>query len=198
VAYTDGTKIESKADKYTFVRRKSVERNRSELSDKIRTLIRQIEDSIARDNAARDSPMEFTPEMLTHITQELKAALEQSPDTNNQEEKTRRRAKAKRLKEPENHRDKPAQYDDHSAASGEPNSYSKTHEDATFMRMKEDAMKNGRTKPGFNLQIGTADQFTTHFGLSYNPTDTLTLIPFIRSRKNRRNRFPQSVVAEAG
>ena len=30
------------------------------------------------------------------------------------------------------------------------NSYSKTDNDATFMRMKEDAMRNGQTKPGYN------------------------------------------------
>lgn len=35
---------------------------------------------------------------------------------------------------------------------GERNTYSKTDPDATFMRMKEDAMKNGQTKPGYNLQ----------------------------------------------
>ena len=46
------------------------------------------------------------------------------------------------------------------------------------MRMKEDAMKNGQTKPGYNLQIGTENQFITDFRLFPNPTDTLTLIPF--------------------
>ena len=44
----------------------------------------------------------------------------------------------------------------------------------TFMRMKEDAMKNGQTKPGYNLQIGTEKQFLIDFRLFPNPTDTLT------------------------
>ena len=44
------------------------------------------------------------------------------------------------------------------------NSYSKTDHDATFMRMKEDHMKNGQLKPGYNLQIATNSQFV----LSYN------------------------------
>ena len=38
VEYIDGTKIESKANKYTFVWRKSVERNRAKLMDKVRIL----------------------------------------------------------------------------------------------------------------------------------------------------------------
>ncbi len=33
---------------------------------------------------------------------------------------------------------------------GERNSYSKTDHDATFMRMKEDAMGNGQLKPAYN------------------------------------------------
>ena len=31
------------------------------------------------------------------------------------------------------------------------NSYSKTDSDATFMRMKEDAILNGQLKPGYNI-----------------------------------------------
>ena len=44
------------------------------------------------------------------------------------------------------------------------------------MRMKEDAMRNGQTKPGYNLQIGTENQFITDFALFPNPTDTPTTI----------------------
>ncbi|MDU0440812.1 IS5/IS1182 family transposase, partial [Staphylococcus haemolyticus] len=35
----------------------------------------------------------------------------------------------------------------------------KEDHDATFMRMKEDHMKNGQLKPGYNLQIATNSQF---------------------------------------
>ena len=37
---------------------------------------------------------------------------------------------------------------------GSRNSDSKTDVDATFMRMKEDAMKNGQLKPAYNVQHG--------------------------------------------
>ena len=40
------------------------------------------------------------------------------------------------------------EYESHPDTLGERNSYSKTDPDATFMRMKEDAMNNGQTKPG--------------------------------------------------
>ena len=65
------------------------------------------------------------------------------------------------------------------------------------MRMKEDAMNNGQTKPGYNLQIGTEKQFITDFALFPNPTDTLTYIPFMESFKNRYGAFPSTEIADS-
>ncbi len=75
---------------------------------------------------------------------------------------------------------------------------SKTDPDATFMRMKEDAMNNGQTKPGYNLQISTENQFITDFALFPNPTDTLTLIPFFNSFLDRYGHLPSVAVADSG
>ena len=81
---------------------------------------------------------------------------------------------------------------------GDRNSYSKTDHDATFMRMKEDVMNNGQTKPGYNLQIGTEKQFILDFGLFQTPGDPLTMIPFYNSFLHRYGRFPQTGVADSG
>ena len=43
------------------------------------------------------------------------------------------------------------------------NSYSKTNNDATFMRMKEDHMRNGQLKSGYNPQISTNKQFILNY-----------------------------------
>lgn len=198
VEYVDGTKIESKANKYTFVWRKSVERNRAKLMDKIRVLLEQVDESIAQENAPQDTPVEFTPSMLSEIVDELKNALDREPAPVNKEQKKARGEKRKRIKELEVHREKLAEYEKHLEILGERNSYSKTDHDATFMRMKEDAMNNGQTKPGYNLQIATEDQFITDFALFPNPTDTLTLIPFFQSFKRRYGRLPGIGVADAG
>ncbi len=75
---------------------------------------------------------------------------------------------------------------------------SKTDPDATFMRMKEDAMNNGQTKPGYNLQISAENQFITDFALFPNPTDTLTLIPLFKSFLSRYHHLPFMAVADSG
>ena len=52
--------------------------------------------------------------------------------------------------------------------------------DAIVIRMKEDAMKNGQTKPGYNLQIGrenpTGFYVDPLMGQSENPVDNVMLI----------------------
>lgn len=54
VEYVDGTKIESKANKYTFVWRKTVERNRTKLMEKIKALLGQVDDVTAQDKRGVD------------------------------------------------------------------------------------------------------------------------------------------------
>lgn len=55
-----------------------------------------------------------------------------------------------------------------------------------------------RPKPGYNLQIGTESQFITDFALFPNPTDTLTMIPFLQSFSSRYDRLVHTVVADSG
>lgn len=64
---------------------------------------------------------------------------------------------------------------------GARNSYSKTDNDATFMRVKEDPMRNGQLKPAFNLQIATSNQFILGYDVYQNPTDTKTFPTFIKN-----------------
>ena len=198
VEYIDGTKIESKANKYTFVWRKTVEKNRTKLQEKIRVLLQQIDEVIAQDKAAESEFVEFTADTLNTFIGELKDALAAKPEPADKEQKKQHREKRKQLKELEKHRDKLSEYDGRLEQIGERNSMSKTDSDATFMRMKEDAMNNGQTKPGYNLQISAENQFITDFALFPNPTDTLTLIPFFNSFLGRYGHLPSVAVADSG
>jgi len=198
VEYIDGTKIESKANRYTFVWRKTVEKNRARLLEKIRVLLEQIDEVIAQDNASEQEKVEFTPELLHSMASELNAALAVEPKPVTKEEKEKHKQRKKQAKELQEKADKLAEYDEHLEKLGERNSYSKTDPDATFMRLKEDAMNNGQTKPAYNLQIGTENQFITDFMLFPNPTDTLTMIPFFSSYSSRYDRLPKEGCADAG
>jgi transposase len=56
VIYVDGTKLESGANKYSFVWRKTVEKNKAKLEEKIRKVLEMIEEGIAQDNLPDDEP----------------------------------------------------------------------------------------------------------------------------------------------
>lgn len=198
VEYIDGTKIESKANKYTFVWRKTVEKNRAKLQEKIRVLLGQIDDAVAQDKASETDKVDFTPDTLNSLITELQDSLSAEPESADKERQKLRREKKRLVKELEKHRDKLGEYDGRLEQIGERNSMSKSDPDATFMRMKEDAMNNGQTKPGYNLQISAENQFITDYALFPNPTDTLTLIPFLNFFTDRYGHLPSIAVADSG
>ena len=61
-------------------------------------------------------------------------------------------------------------------------------------RKKEDYMRKGQLKPGYNLQIG---EYTASYEIFHNPSDTKTLIPFLEKIKSQNIEI-QNVVADAG
>ena len=90
------------------------------------------------------------------------------------------------------------EYEEKLETAGERGSYSKTDKDATFMRMKEDAMNNGQTKPGYNVQIATENQFITNYGLFHQANDQGTMIPFLESFEERYGKQSSTVCADSG
>ena len=77
-------------------------------------------------------------------------------------------------------------------------SYSKTDADATFMRMKEDHMKNGQLKPAYNVQISTNNQYIASYSLHQNTTDTNTLTSHLTQHIKNFRQKPNNITADAG
>lgn len=90
------------------------------------------------------------------------------------------------------------EYDEKLAILGSRNSYSKTDHDATFMRLKEDHMLNGQLKPAYNIQLAVHSEYIMGVGVFHNPTDTHTLIPFMKQLESQYAERFQYVVADAG
>lgn len=167
VQYIDGTKIESVANKYTFVWRGSVEKYDARLKTKTEALLSQIEQSRAIENQENPVSEELTAEEVAKRVGRIKEKVD--ADNLSKEER-------KALKQIETDAvPRINRYKEQLETMGSRNSYSKTDPDATFMRMKEDAMLNGQLKPGYNVQISTEKQFITNFGIYQRPTDTLTI-----------------------
>lgn len=190
VQYIDGTKIESVANKYTFVWRGSVEKYDARLKAKTEALLRQIEQNHAIEDKENPVPEELTAEEVTKRVERIKEKVD--ADNLGKEER-------KALKQIETDSvPRMNRYREQLETMGSRNSYSKTDPDATFMRMKEDAMLNGQLKPGYNVQISTENQFITNFGIYQRPTDTLTMISYLESFKARYGMQSEEIVADSG
>ena len=190
VQYIDGTKIESVANKYTFVWRGSVEKYDARLKAKTEALLRQIEHNHAIENQENPVSEELTAEEVAERVGRIKEKV----DADNLSKEDR-----KALKQIEKDAvPRMNRYKEQLETMGSRNSYSKTDPDATFMRMKEDAMLNGQLKPGYNVQISTENQFITNFGIYQRPTDTLTMISYLESFKTRYGMQSEEIVADSG
>ena len=190
VQYVDGTKIESVANKYTFVWRGSVEKYDARLKAKTEALLSQIEQSHAVENQENPVPEELTAEEVAKRVERIKEKVD-ADNLSKEERKALKQIQTDAVPRMKRYREQ-------LETMGCRNSYSKTDPDATFMRMKEDAMLNGQLKPGYNVQISTENQFVTNFGIYQRPTDTLTMISYLESFKTRYGMQSEEIVADSG
>ena len=176
--YTDGTKIEAQAGRYTFVWGKSIKTNKAKMLTQLEDLWNYAQ-SISNDDDPDTEPPQFK-----EISQEVIQKTVKQIDTKlSGNEKASKKSKAKLRYIKQNFEKNLRKYEEQEAILGERNSYSKTDPDATFMRMKEDHMQNGQLKPGYNAQISTENQIIINYTLHQNPTDTKTLKPHLENLK---------------
>ena len=191
VQYIDGTKIEAKSNKYTFVWRGSVEKHKEKLEAKIKSVLADIEDNIQSDN--QEINKEELPKKIN--SEELKEKLSEI----NKRLKEPSKKLAKELQKlQDEHLPRLERYEQDLEILGNRNSYSKTDADATFMRMKDDHMQNGQLKPAYNTQISTENQFITHVSIHQTPGDTTTLTSHLDSFEEAYKKQSVEVVADAG
>ena len=188
----DGTKIEANANRYTFVWGNAIKSNKEKMAAQLEELWNYAE-TIAAEELKDKRPNDFTPvdpEAVKQTIAEINNALENKPV----EKKVKQKLQYAKKNWPTN----VAKYNEQEKILDGRNSYSKTDEDATFMRMKEDHMLNGQLKPGYNIQISSENQFVLNYTIHPNPTDTLTLSSHLDDFEKSLQTTPKTVTADAG
>ena len=190
--YTDGTKIESAANRYTFVWGKAIKTNREKIKQQLKELW-QYTQKVAAGEKGDDTPPDFDKVDSKNVKatiDKIDAALKDIEVSKEVKQKLNygRKTWPAKLK----------QYAKQEKILKGSKSYSKTDTGATFMRMKEDHMLNGQLKPGYNIQLSTNNQFVVNYSLHPNPTDTKTLIPHLEQHKKLYGSMPAVQVADAG
>ncbi|WP_342580669.1 IS1182 family transposase [Ureibacillus sp. FSL W7-1570] len=204
--FIDGTKIEANANKFTFVWKKSIEKYNQSLIEKSNQLYNELLEKEIIPEMERENEGELSVEELAQMVQQVDEVIteydqkiEASPDATERKALRSERKYPKRVyKQLIDLILRKQKYQKDFEILGERNSYSKTDLDATFMRMKDDYMKNGQLKAGYNVQIATEGQYALAYSIFPNPTDTRTLIPFLNKIEKDYFPLPKYIVADAG
>jgi len=150
--YVDGTKIEANANKYTFVWGKSLKKNKERIKEQIKEMWEYTK-RIAEEEKLNETEIEFEkiePEKVKETIEKINELLKDKPVS----KKVQQKLSCAKKNWPKNL--------EKEKILGQRNSYSKTDKEATFMPMKEDAMKNGQLKAGYNVQISSNNQYVVN------------------------------------
>ncbi|WP_246516996.1 IS1182 family transposase, partial [Lederbergia ruris] len=204
--FIDGTKIEANANKFTFVWRKSVERYSDKLIEKSNQLYDELLEKEIIPAIEREKEEELSVKEMEEVVEKLDEKIEgynkeiEASEVGSERKKLRseRKLPKQSRKQFMDFIARKQKYQSDMEIFGDRNSYSKTDPEATFMRMKDDYMKNGQLKAGYNVQIATEGQYALAYDVFPNPTDTRTLIPFLDSIEENFFELPEHIVADAG
>ncbi len=182
--FVDGTKIEANANKYSFVWKKSTNKYEVRVEEKLKKLISELKEKY---------------NLLENDEFEIYAKLKEKHTSPFVHGRGKRKSELQReIEELEGLMTRKVKYEGYQDKFDGRNSFSKTDEDATFMRMKEDHMKNGQLKPGYNLQIGVEGEYITGIDISNQRTDQLTLIPLLNKMDEKLGVQYENIIADAG
>ena len=193
--FIDGTKIESFSNKYKFVWKKTVLKNKAKLMEKIPAFVSKAREEFS---LSLHCGGEIHLRHLKKLRRKLKVCQKAQNITFVKGTGKRKTSLQKTIEQLDEFMARLKKYNKYLHILGSRNSFAKTDTDATFMRMKEDAMKNGQLKPAYNIQCGTDSEFITWATVGPQPTDTTTLIPFLQDMESHLQRRYPNVVADAG
>jgi len=190
--YTDGTKIEANANRYTFVWGKAIKTSKERIKKQLDALW-QYAQTVAAAELPDTDPTGFDKidaDKVEKTIEQINEALKEKPVPQKVKQKLNYASKhwPSNLKK----------YEDQEKILQQRNSYSKTDTDATFMRMKEDHMLNGQLKPGYNFQISTNNQYIVNYSLHQTTADTTTLQEHTQIYKAQYHQSPEVITADAG
>lgn len=175
--FVDGTKLESRAGRYTFTWRGTTEKNLQKVKQAV------LEETGCTKWEQLEGLLLEQKENINFVYGKGKHKTEQ------QRQWDKLDSLCQRWK----------QYEQQLEIMGEGrNSYSKTDTDATFMRMKEDHMRNGQLKPAYNVQIAVNSEYITGIEAFSNRTDVGTFIPFMHKLELAHKQRYEEVTADAG
>ena len=197
--YIDGSKFEANANKYTWVWKKATEKFRYKLYEKITAEIKEINAEIAWSGVQITINSEYVPDYLNEIVEQLVHLWELDTSTFVYGSGKRKSKEQRHYEHLTTFCQKLQEYIQKIEICGpNRNSYSKTDNSATFMRIKTDYMGNDQILPAYNVQIGVADEYIAVVDVNHYRSDMDCFVPMMDHFKQTYGFYPKYPVADAG
>ena len=197
--YIDGSKFEANANKYTWVWKKATEKFRYKLYEKITAEIEEINAEIAWSGVQITTNPEYVPDYLNEIVEQLVLLWELDKSTFVYGSRKRKSKEQRHYEHLTTFCQKLQEYIQKIEICGpNRNSYSKTDNSATFMRIKTDYMGNDQLLPAYNVQIGVADEYIAVVDVNHYRSDMDCFVPLMEHFKQTYGFYPKYPVADAG
>ena len=197
--YIDGSKFEANANKYTWVWKKATEKFRYKLYEKITTEIEEINAEIAWSGVQITTNTEYVPDYLNEIVEQLVLLWDLDTSTFVYGSGKRKSKEQRHYEHLTTFCQKLQEYIQKIEICGpNRNSYSKTDNSATFMRIKTDYMGNDQLLPAYNVQIGVADEYIAVVDVNQYRSDMDCFVPLMEHFKQTYGFYPKYPVADAG
>ena len=197
--YIDGSKFEANANKQTWVWKKATEKFRYKLYEKITAEIEEINAEIAWSGVQITTNPEYVPDYLNEIVEQLVLLWELDTSTFVYGSGKRKSKEQRHYEHLTTFCQKLQEYIQKIEICGpNRNSYSKTDNSATFMRIKTDYMGNDQLLPAYNVQIGVADEYIAVVDVNHYRSDMDCFVPLMEHFKQTYGFYPKYPVADAG
>lgn len=197
--YIDGSKFEANANKQTWVWKKATEKFRYKLYEKITAEIEEINAEIAWSGVQITTNPEYVPDYLNEIVEQLVLLWELDTSTFVYGSGKRKSKEQRHYEHLTTFCQKLQEYMQKIEICGpNRNSYSKTDNSATFMRIKTDYMGNDQLLPAYNVQIGVADEYIAVVDVNHYRSDMDCFVPLMEHFKQTYGFYPKYPVADAG
>ena len=198
-AYIDGTKIVANANKFSWVWKKSCIKSREKIFAKVTALLNLINESILPHTVKFDIRQEYTIEYLEILSVQYKELLNIDTAQFVRDRRKRKSTEQRYYEQLIELTEKLKKYANHIKICGENrNSYSKTDNDATFMRMKRDHMGNAQILPGYNVQLAVCDGYIATYDIQQFASDVDCFQPLMEKFNAAYGFYPKYPVADAG
>lgn len=173
--FIDGTKLEANANRYSFVWKKSTQKNEAKMQEKMKNELPKLAAEFNLRFHVGEKVKAKDLKKLRKRLYALKGDLEFV-----QGKGKRKSLLQKAIETVEEYLTRQKKFDDYNHSFGERNSFSKTDRDATFMRMKEDHMRNGQLKPAYNAVLAVDAEYIVGAMISQERSDVGTFIPMMK------------------